>query len=80
MNWNCDNAVFSHGYDVTGYPHFVDPDGGDYHVTTDSAAVGEGLTTFVTTDIDGEPRRDPPTLGADEPYLFVYLPLVLRDD
>jgi parallel beta-helix repeat protein len=80
MNWNCDNAVFSHGYDVTGYPHFVDPDGGDYHVTTDSAAVGEGLTTFVTTDIDGEPRRDPPTLGADEPYLFVYLPLALRDD
>lgn len=73
-----DGGELSLLHNVTGYPHFVDPDGGDYHVTTDSAALGEGLTTFVTTDIDGESRRDPPTLGADEPYLFVYLPLVLR--
>jgi hypothetical protein len=73
------DGTVSRNYDVYGLPHFVDADGGDYHVTIDSAAKGEGLPTFVTTDIDGQPRHDPATLGADEPYLFVYLPLVLRE-
>jgi parallel beta-helix repeat protein len=63
-----------------GDPDFVEPDNIDYHVSTDSAAIGKGVPTFVTTDIDGELRRGSPTLGADEMFLSVYLPLVLRNN
>jgi hypothetical protein len=62
-----------------GDPHFVNPDSGDYHVGAGSAAIGKGVPTSVTTDIDGELRLGSPTLGADEAFLSVYLPLVLRN-
>ena len=39
-----------------------------YHLTAGSAARGKGVNAGVTTDIDGEPRHDPPDLGADEYY------------
>jgi hypothetical protein len=61
--------------------HFGDPrfaaDG--YHLLADSAAIGRGLPTPVTGDIDGQPRRTPPDLGADE-FWFAssYLPIIRR--
>jgi hypothetical protein len=61
--------------------HFGDPrfaaDG--YHLLADSAAIGRGLPTPVTRDIDGQPRRTPPDLGADEFWLAsYYLPIIWR--
>jgi uncharacterized repeat protein (TIGR01451 family) len=54
--------------DVTGYPRFVDADGGDYHVGGDSAARDAGVPADVSDDIDGEARPfgAAPDLGADE--------------
>jgi hypothetical protein len=47
---------------------FVDPDGGDLHLV-DSASVPRGAVSAlddVPLDIDGEPRKDPADVGADE--------------
>jgi hypothetical protein len=65
---------------TTGNPAFA-ADG--YHLTASSAARGWGVNAGVG-DIDGEPRRNPPDLGADEFWApgelkRVYLPLVLRN-
>jgi hypothetical protein len=61
-----------------GDPVFVDPANRDYHLGSGSAAIDRGLTTDVTTDIDGDSRPYGllPDLGADEwdePW-NVYLP------
>ena len=59
---------------VYGAPSFVDPEGGDYHITPASAALDAGKSNgglpIPTTDIDGDPR---PLglgveIGADEIY------------
>jgi uncharacterized repeat protein (TIGR01451 family) len=49
-------------------PGFVDPDAGDYHLRSDSAAIDKGVDAGVATDVDGDPRpmRGGPDLGADE--------------
>lgn len=67
----------------TGNPIFVNPVGGDYHISPGSAAIDNGVATNTTTDIDGEPRFSIPDLGADEYWApgalkRVYLPLVVR--
>lgn len=67
----------------TGDPLFVAPDGGDYHITSGSAAIDQGVSTGVTHDMDGEPRFGVPDLGADEYWSpgalkHVYLPLAMR--
>lgn len=52
-----------------------------YHLTAGSAAIDKGVSTDVTTDIDGDerPTGDDPDLGADEFVLrHIYLPLVIR--
>jgi hypothetical protein len=65
-------------------PAFVNPAGGDYHLSAGSGAIDAGAPTPVTTDIDGEPRPDCVfwDIGADEvqgsPCWQVRLPLVLR--
>jgi hypothetical protein len=66
-----------------GDPAFVNPDGGDYHISPGSAAIDKGTVTSVSTDIDNEPRFGIPDLGADEYWApgalkRVYLPLVMR--
>ncbi len=64
--------------DHSGNPAFA-ADG--YHLTASSAAIEEGVSTDVTTDIDGDARLTggDPDLGADEFVLrHVYLPLVIR--
>jgi parallel beta-helix repeat protein len=59
-------------------PDFVDPDGGDYHIGHNSAAIDAGADAGVDDDIDGDRRDAAPDLGADEFVYHVYLPLVLR--
>jgi hypothetical protein len=61
--------------EITGPPAFVDPDGGDYHITCGSAARDNGVAAAVETDVDGDSRvfGAPPDLGADEHVCYVCL-------
>jgi hypothetical protein len=63
-----------------GYPDFVAPDEGDYHIGPDSAAIDAGVNVGVNVDIDGQRRPSGAgyDIGADEFYFKVYLPLVIR--
>ncbi len=52
---------------MTGDPGFIDADGGDYHIGSQSAARDTGVDAGVTDDIDGEARPfGAPDIGADE--------------
>ncbi len=67
----------------TGNPQFVNPDGGDYHISEASAARDMGVPSGVWIDIDGEPRPYGAgwDLGADEFFIAsypIYLPLAVR--
>ncbi len=62
-------------------PAFVDPGTWDYHVTSTSAAIDEGVNAGVTVDMDGESRPSGADydIGADEYVAWqLYLPLVMR--
>ena len=66
-----------HTNDRSGDPAF-DTDG--YHLTSNSAAIDQGVDAGVTTDIDGDPRPMGKgyDIGADEfRQWYIYLPLVL---
>jgi hypothetical protein len=68
---------------VVGNPAFVDPEGGDYHLSIGSAARNAGIDAGVLTDIDGDARPTglAPDIGADEAsWRQVFLPVVLRQD
>lgn len=46
-------------------PGFVNGPAGDLHLAPGSAAIGAGESIpWITTDLDGVPRADPPSLGA----------------
>jgi len=79
--WAVTNAGISGTNPLSGDPRFVDPAGGDYHLGAGSAALDGGVDAGVTTDIDGDPRPigPAPDVGADERWMYVYLPLVLRN-
>jgi hypothetical protein len=54
-----------------------------YHLTPASAAISAGVPIELWPDIDHQPRRDPPDVGADEYWApgalqHIYLPLVSR--
>jgi hypothetical protein len=54
----------------------------DYHLGSGSHAVDQGfLLTWVTTDIDGQPRPAGPAVdvGADEVWRTFFLPLTMRN-
>ena len=53
-------------------PEYLDPNGDattvDLHILGTSPCVGAGLTIAgITDDFDGDPRLDPPAIGADQP-------------
>jgi hypothetical protein len=62
-------------------PAFVNPAVGNYHIGPGSAAIDAGITTIVTTDLDGDrrPIGPLPDIGADEAPRWAFLPLVLRN-
>jgi hypothetical protein len=66
-------------HDVPGPAGFVSPATGDFHVTAESLAIDAGLDVEVRFDIDNQPRKGVPDIGADEYYppIIVHLPLVL---
>jgi hypothetical protein len=76
---NTDGAItVTHA--ITGSPAFADA-AYPYHLTAGSAAIDQGVSAGVTSDIDGDPRpmRLLPDLGADEAPFWLYLTIVLRE-
>jgi len=73
----------NYGAGVTSTNEVPGPAGltADYHLQSGSNAIGHAITlTWVTRDIDGDPRPlGLPDVGADEYVARVYLPLVLRN-
>lgn len=68
---------------VDGNPAFVNPAGTDFHLGAGSAAIDSGIATWVTTDIDGDPRPMGMgyDIGADERIAVLYrslLPLITK--
>lgn len=66
--------------DMYGNPAFANPMNGDYHLTTNSAAIDWGTNAGVLTDFEGDarPQRNEFDIGYDEFVVRVYLPLVIR--
>jgi parallel beta-helix repeat protein len=79
-DWSGDGTIVTGSVNLWGYPDFVAPDEGDYHIGLDSAAIDAGVNVGVNVDIDGERRPSGAgyDIGADEFYFKVYLPLVIR--
>jgi predicted outer membrane repeat protein len=80
-DWLGGGTLVTGTINVRGVPDFVDPDEGDYHIRSSSAAIDAGVDAGVVVDIDGQPRpaAAAPDLGADEFYFEIYLPLVFRN-
>jgi hypothetical protein len=69
-NWQ--TATGQDANSISADPQYLDPNGnastGDLHIRGTSPCVGAGLTIAgITDDFDGDPRLDPPAIGADEP-------------
>jgi uncharacterized repeat protein (TIGR01451 family) len=77
-DWAGAGTIITGTINIWGSPAFVDPDAGNYHIISGSAAIGAGVDTEVNDDMDGEPRLGIPDVGADEYVLTIYLPHVLR--
>lgn len=73
-------GTINHTNDRTGDPKF-DADG--YHLTSNSAAIDEGVNAGVSTDVDGDPRPIGTgyDIGADEfsQQWYIYLPAVVKN-
>jgi parallel beta-helix repeat protein/predicted outer membrane repeat protein len=67
-DWGGDGTIVTGTVNLWADPAFVDPDMGDYHISTNSAAVDAGVDSGVADDIDGDPRPIGPgyDIGADE--------------
>jgi uncharacterized repeat protein (TIGR01451 family) len=55
-DWVGVGDIITGAHNVWGDPGFLDPDGGDYHIGPDSAAIDAGVPCNVKHDIDGDPR------------------------
>ena len=69
----------SHSFTDTD-PLFVDPANDNYHLLPGSPALEAGTDVNVTSDLDGQPRNNPPSIGAYEQIgtVYIYLPLIKR--
>jgi hypothetical protein len=85
-DWDGDGMIITGTVNLWGDPAFVDPDVGNYHILSSSAAIDAGVDAGITNDMDGNPRpRDGDCdsiaavdIGAVEYYGCVYLPIVLK--
>lgn len=83
-DWGGAGTILTGTINVFDDPAFVNPDTGDYHIGSTSAAINAAVNAGVNTDIDNQPRPyQTPDLGADEYWppgtlKYVYLPIVLR--
>ena len=78
-DWGGEGAVQAGSRNHWDNPVFKAPDAGDYRIGPGSGALDRGLSTGISSDIDGDPRPlgPAPDLGADEIWQ-VHLPLTLR--
>lgn len=62
------SGTVAHTNDRSGDPYFADPDAGDYHIGSESAALDQGLYVGVNVDMDGDerPRGHGYDIGPDE--------------
>jgi uncharacterized repeat protein (TIGR01451 family) len=65
-DWGDVGDIFTGTVNIWGDPAFLNPDGGDYHIAVNSAAVDRGVAAGVGDDMDGEARDARPDIGADE--------------
>ncbi|MBU0491996.1 MAG: right-handed parallel beta-helix repeat-containing protein [Chloroflexi bacterium] len=65
-DWGDVGAIYTGTLNYWGNPAFLNPDAGDYHISSASAARDRGVDAGVSTDLDGTLRDDPPDLGAYE--------------
>ena len=82
QDWDIDSGNVTSSTNVLGDPAFVDPDNGDYHIGSGSAAIDLGVNAGIDVDIDGQgrPAGGGYDIGADEYYEFaIYLPLALKN-
>ena len=62
-DWSGAGGITTGTVNVWGDPAFINPNAGDYHILSTSAAVDAGVDAGVMTDIDGDPR--PAAFGYD---------------
>jgi hypothetical protein len=73
--YNAPTAIITGSHSLTDTaPLFVNPTGDNYHLLTGSPALGAGINLSVTTDLDGQPRSNPPAIGAYELQWFSLTP------
>ena len=79
-DWDATGSLITGTINIWETPSFANPASRDYHLSPGSAAVNQGISTWVTTDMDSDPRLGAPDIGADE-YIRarLYLLLVLRN-
>ncbi|MCP4289896.1 MAG: PKD domain-containing protein, partial [Gammaproteobacteria bacterium] len=67
-DWQGSGEIFTGTANFWGDPGFVDPDGGDYHLLPESAAVDRRMSALYNTDVDGDlrPSGFGVEIGADE--------------
>ncbi len=81
-DWVNDDTLITGAVNIWGNPAFVNPDGLDYHIGAESAAVDAGVDSATPTDIDGDARPADAgyDIGADERTAFTcFLPLALKN-
>ncbi len=69
-DWSGPGSISTGSINIHSDPAFVSAATGDYHLTPSSAAIDQGVSTDVVTDIDNQarPNGDAPDIGADEWY------------
>jgi hypothetical protein len=70
----------SGGHSIVADPLFINPAGGDFHLSAGSPAINAGIDVGVVTDFDGDPRPIGASfdIGFDEFLSKLFLPLLLR--
>lgn len=81
LNWEGQVSAY---YAITGNPLFVNAPLYDYHIGAGSAAIDQSPSSYLTVDVDNEPRLGLHDLGADEYWASgalqrLFLPLTLKD-
>jgi hypothetical protein len=70
QDWSGSGTIITGTHNYWDDPAFVNPSAGDYHLEISSPAIDKGVNTFISTDVDNQPRPNPdsgvPDLGADE--------------
>ena len=68
VDWGGTGNLSAGSINIHGNPAFVSSAAGDYHLTQSSAAIDQGVSTDVLTDLDNQarPNGDAPDIGADE--------------